>query len=163
MVETIYFKDVYPLYGAIDIRNSTIERNRALRRDLQVQFGILTGTLNTLQKSVNLQLVEELLYQAKHWQKALDGALTTAEELNLNSFLKDKIGAFLEHFKASRPEVTDMIDPYLQAIDETGGIAFAHRRDTGTFHAPIEKISNRQVDQQSVTIIKGYPSYFFKV
>ncbi len=162
MVETIYFKDVYPLYGAIDIRNSTIERNSALRRDLQVQFGILTGTLNTLQKSVNLQLVEELLYQAKHWQKALDGALTTAEELNLNSFLKDKIGAFLEHFKASRPEVADMIAPYLQAIDETGGIAFAHRRDLETSIQLINKTINRHLEQAIEGIQKSYPSYFEK-
>jgi transcriptional regulator with GAF, ATPase, and Fis domain len=28
-IETIGFEDVYPLYGAIDIRNSTIERNKA--------------------------------------------------------------------------------------------------------------------------------------
>src|SRR6202012_711952 len=38
VLEAVYFKDVYPLYGAIDIRNSTIERNGALRRDLETQF-----------------------------------------------------------------------------------------------------------------------------
>jgi hypothetical protein len=161
-VETIYFKDVYPLYGAIDIRNSTIERNSALRRDLQVQFEILTGALNDLQKSVNLQLTEELLYQAKHWQKVLSGAMTTADELSLNSFLKDKIGAFLEHFKHSRPEVADWIAPYLQAIDETNGVAFTHRRDLEASIQLINKTINRHLEQATGEIQKSYPSYFEK-
>lgn len=162
VVETIYFKEVYPLYGAIDIRNSTIERNSALRRDLLVQFEILTSTLNTLQRSVNLQLMDELLYQTRHWQKALDGDLTTAEELNLNSFLKDKIGAFLEHFKGSRPGVADLIAPYMQAIDETDGIAFAHRRDLETSIQKINQTINRHLEQATGEIQQSYPSYFEK-
>src|SRR5687767_11459838 len=36
-IETIGFDSVYPLYGAIDIRNSTIERNKAQLSDLQLQ------------------------------------------------------------------------------------------------------------------------------
>ncbi|HEY4287177.1 MAG TPA: GAF domain-containing protein [Puia sp.] len=162
VLETIYFKDVYPLYGAIDIRNSTIERNSALRLDLQVQFEILTATLYTLQQSVNLQLMEELLYQARKWQKALNGAMTTADELSLNSFLKDKIGGFLEHFKESRPEVTELVMPYLEAIDETTGIAFAHRRDLETSFQLINKTINRHLEQATEEIQKSYPSYFEK-
>jgi hypothetical protein len=162
VLETIYFKDVYPLYGAIDIRNSTIQRNSALRLDLQVQFEILTATLQTLQQSVNLQLMEELLYQARKWQKALDGAMTTADELSLNSFLKDKIGGFLEHFSESRPEVTGLITPYLEAIDETSGIAFAHRRDLETSFQLINKTINRHLELATDEIQKSYPSYFEK-
>jgi hypothetical protein len=162
VVETIYFKDVYPLYGAIDIRNSTVERNSALRKDLQVQFEILTATLSSLKKSVTLQLLEELLHQAKKWQKALGGALTTADELNLNTFLKDKIGIFLEHFKASRPDVADLVKPYLEAIDETDGIAFAHRRDLETSIQLINKTINRHLEQATAEIQQSYPSYFEK-
>jgi hypothetical protein len=118
-IETVYFKNVYPLYGAIDIRNSTLERNSALRRDLQAQFQLLTGTLTDLQRVVNLQLLEELLHQAQKWQLALNGALTTADELNLNNFLRDKVDFFLVHFRETRPDLTDLIAPYLQATDES--------------------------------------------
>jgi len=162
VVETIFFKDVYPLYGAIDIRNSTIERNSALRRDLQVQFEVLTATLSSLKKSVNLQLLEESLHQAKKWQKALEGALTTADELNLNTFLKDKIGHFLEHFEATRPDVADQVKPYLDAIDEVEGVAFAHRRDLETSIQLINKTINRHLEQATTEIQQSYPSYFEK-
>ncbi|MBS1663139.1 MAG: GAF domain-containing protein [Bacteroidetes bacterium] len=162
VIETISFKNVYPLYGAIDIRNSTVERNSALRRDLQVQFDILTSTLASLQQAVNLQLLEELLFQARKWQKALAGALTTADELNLNTFLKDKIGAFLEHFKDSRPEIAELVAPYLQAIDEESGVAFAHRRDLETSIQLVNKTINRHLEQATDELQRSYPSYFEK-
>lgn len=162
VIETIYFKDVYPLYGAIDIRNSTIERNSALRKDLLVQFDVLTTTLSSLKKLVNLQLLEELLHQARKWQKALSGVLTTADELNLNTFLKDKIGNFLEHFRESRPEVADVVKPYLEAIDESEGVAFAHRRDLETSIQLINKTINRHLELATVEIQQSYPSYFEK-
>jgi len=162
VLETIYFKDVYPLYGAIDIRNSTIQRNSALRLDLQVQFEILTATLHTLQQSVHLQLIEELLYQAKKWQKAFNGAMTTADELSLNSFLKDKVGSFLEHFSESRPEVAHLVAPYLEAINENTGMACSHRRDLETSIQLINKTINRHLEQATDEIQKSYPSYFEK-
>jgi len=162
MVETIYFKDVYPLYGAIDIRNSTIGRNGALRKDLEVQFDILTLTLGRLHEAVNLQLIEELLFQAKSWQKALGGALTTADELSLNSFLKDKVGGFLEHFSESRPEVKEIVRPYLEAIDEEKGVAFSNRRDLEVSIQLVNKTINRHLEVAAEELQKSYPSYFEK-
>ena len=40
-VENIIFKNLHPLYGAVDIRNSTILRNQALEKDYTVQLRIL--------------------------------------------------------------------------------------------------------------------------
>ncbi|HRO71840.1 MAG TPA: hypothetical protein PK951_15725, partial [Chitinophagaceae bacterium] len=45
-IEDIIFEKVYPLYGSIDIRNSTVERNASTRTDLAVQFNILLDVLN---------------------------------------------------------------------------------------------------------------------
>ena len=162
VLETIYFKDVYPLYGAIDIRNSTIERNNALRRDLQVQFGILTHTLQELQQQVNLELLDELIYQCTKWQEALSGVLTTAEELDLNTFLKEKIGIFFSHFRDSRPDTKALIEPYLQAIDEKEGVAFQNRRNLETSIQLINKTINRHLETAEDELQKSYPSYFEK-
>ncbi|MBS1605443.1 MAG: GAF domain-containing protein [Bacteroidetes bacterium] len=162
VIETIYFKDVYPLYGAIDIRNSTIGRNGALRRDLEVQFDILTATLGRLYEAVKLQLIEELLFQSKSWRKALTGALTTADELSLNTFLKDKVGGFLEHFSESRPDVKEIVRPYLEAIDEEKGVAFSNRRDLEVSIQLVNKAVNRHLEVAAEELQKSYPSYFEK-
>ena len=47
-VENIIFKNLHPLYGAVDIRNSTVLRNQALEKDYAVQLGTLINALSSL-------------------------------------------------------------------------------------------------------------------
>ena len=161
-IETIYFKNVYPLYGAVDIRNSTIERNEALRKDLQAQFEILLNTLCSLQKVSQLELLDELIFQCRKWQQAVSGSLTTADEMDLNSFMQDKVNLFFSHFKETRPDTLEIIQPYFQAIDELEGIAFKHRRELETSIKLINKTINRQLEAGKEELQKTYPSYFEK-
>jgi hypothetical protein len=161
-LETIYFEDVYPLYGAIDIRNSTIERNGALRRDLQTQFRLLTETLLSLQNAVSLQLLDELLHQAQKWQQAMNGALTTADELNLNNFLQDKVDFFLTHFRETRPDLTDLITPYLVATEETDGEAYRNRRELESSIQLVNKTVNSLLEETIADLQQSYPFYFEK-
>jgi hypothetical protein len=161
-IETIYFKSVYPLYGAIDIRNSTLERNSALRRDLQTQFRLLTETLSVLQAEANLQLIEELLHQAQKWQLAMNGALTTADELNLNSFLRDKVDSFLVHFRETRPDLDHHITPYLHATDESDGEAYQSRRELESCIQLVNKTVNGLLEDTIGELQKSYPFYFEK-
>jgi hypothetical protein len=160
VLETIYFKEVYPLYGAIDIRNSTLERNSALRKDLQTQFILLIRTLTELKEQVSLELLDDLLFQCGRWQQALFGPLTTAEELDLNTFLKEKIGVFFSHFSESRPDTLALIRPYSQAIDEEEGVAYQHRRDLEKSIQLINCTINRQLEKAREELQKPYPTYF---
>ena len=161
-IEPIYFKEVYPLYGEIDIRNSTVERNAALRRDLQMQFGILNETLASLRQVVSLHLLEELTDQSEKWQQTLAGVLTTVDEINLNTFLKEKVAVFLEHFRDSRPDVAAILEPYLAAIDEREGIAFQDRRQLEHSIQLINKTISRHLEEATAEIQEAYPSYFEK-
>jgi hypothetical protein len=161
-LETVYFKEVYPLYGAIDIRNSTMERNSALRRDLETQFRLLCEALAGLQQVVTLQLVDEMMHQAQRWQSALAGALTTADELNLNTFLKEKVGTFLQHFSQSRPDLASLMDIYLAAIDEGTGEAFAARRNLESCIQLINHTINEALERSVPELQASYPSYFEK-
>ena len=161
-VGTIYFKDVYPLYGAIDIRNSTIGRNDALRRDLQKQFEILTHTLEALQEAVKLELLEEMIYHGHQWQRALEGGMTTADELNLNTFLSEKADVFLEHFGRSRPDMAGLLAPYQKAIDPEEGIAFKNRRDLEWSIQLINQTINQHLEEATEELQRSYPCYFEK-
>lgn len=161
-METIYFKDVYPLYGAVDIRNSTTERNRALRRDLQTQFRLLLEVLDSLQEAVSLQLLAEIVHQTQKWQAALTGVLTTADELNLNTFLREKVGVFLTHFGQSRPDLGGRIEPYLKAVVEEDGEAYKHRRELESCIQLINRTINEALEQNVPELQESYPSYFEK-
>jgi hypothetical protein len=161
-VGTIYFKEVYPLYGAIDIRNSTIGRNDALRRDLQTQFEILTRTLEALDSAVKLELLEEMIYHCHQWQRALEGGMTTADELNLNTFLSEEAGVFLEHFGRSRPDMAELLEPYRRAIDPEEGIAFKNRRNLEWSIQLINQSVNQHLEEATEELQRSYPCYFEK-
>ncbi|RZK10054.1 MAG: hypothetical protein EOO43_20675, partial [Flavobacterium sp.] len=57
-IETVSFKGLYPLFGAIDIRNSTVERNYALKEDLRVQLAKLSETLENLRVKFIVTLIK---------------------------------------------------------------------------------------------------------
>jgi hypothetical protein len=162
VLETIYFKNVYPLYGAIDIRNSTVERNSALRKDLDTQFDLLEHTLSDLQQAIDLELLEELLFRCRKWKHALSDSLTTADELELNGFLRNDIEIFFTHLADSRPEAAPVISGYLEAINESEGVAFVHRRELETSFQLINKTINRHLEANMVSLQRSYPSYFEK-
>ena len=162
VMENIFFAGVYPLYGAIDIRNSTIERNGALRRDLQTQFRVLTETLQALRKVVNLDLLEELLFQSGKWDKALIGPLTTADELKLNNFLTTEAGEFLGHFANSRPDLREVIEPYRKATDPAEGVAFVHRRNLEISIQQVNLAINQHLEKAAEELQRTYPCYFEK-
>jgi hypothetical protein len=162
MLETIYFKEVYPLYGAIDIRNSTMERNGALRKDLQTQFRLLGETLVSLQQVEDLPLLEELLHNVRKWELALEGMLTTAQELNLNTFLRDTVGEFLTHFSRSRPDMAPLMASYLAATDEGTGEVFANRRKLETSIQLINKAVNGYLEEAMAGLQESFPVYFEK-
>jgi GAF domain-containing protein len=162
VVETIYFKDVFPLYGAVDIRNSTIERNRSLQQDLRTQFGLLTDTLKSLQMVVDLELLEEMIYQSGKWEEALEGGLTTADELKLNVFLTEEAAVFLEHFRHSRPDTEELLLPYWRAVDPASGKAFKDRRELEVSIQLINQTINEHLDSATESLQRSFPCYFEK-
>ena len=161
-IGTIYFEDVYPLYGAIDIRNSTIERNKALGADLRVQFDTLVRVLSGLRKEISLELLDELIFRCEQWQEALSDELTTADEMDLNAFLENEVAFLFSHVKQTRPDLDPIIAPYREAIDESTGAAFAHRRELEVSIQLINKTINGHLEAAIEELQKSYPSYFEK-
>src|SRR5690606_31109228 len=62
--EDIVFRDVYPFFGMVDIRNSSRERNAAIQEDLQENLRRAKILLEHLLAKVKLPLIEELIFRA---------------------------------------------------------------------------------------------------
>jgi hypothetical protein len=161
-VETIFFGQVYPLYGAIDIRNSTLERNGALRQDLRTQFKVLNQTLSSLPPLSNVRNPEPLLQEVGKWEEALTGAMTTADEMNLSNFLREDLGSWLVQAEQNNPDVAVLMEPYLSATDEARGEAFARRRDLEVSIQLINKTINQYLEQTMEDLQLSYPFYLDK-
>ncbi|MFT3979262.1 MAG: GAF domain-containing protein [Ferruginibacter sp.] len=161
--EAISFENVYPLYGAVDIRNSTIERNFALRKDLQVQFDVLTKVLNTLKEKTGFGLLDEKIFAVKKWSELLGPANSLLDqEIKLNDFFENDITTFLRMFTSQDTDLENIAKEYFEAIDEQHGIAYENRRQLELSMSTVIGAVNTYFDKFKEDIQQAYPCYFEK-
>jgi hypothetical protein len=161
-VKKIEFKQVFPLYGAIDMRNSTIERNKAVLNDLQYQFTLLQEVFNTLKEKSGFILTDEFIFKCNKWQNIFQGIFTTNDEIKLNQFLNEEAHPFLRHFKDTNPAVTPAINSYFESIEQWKGKAWQHRRQLEDSMQTINNAINNYLDLMNAELQRAYPCYFEK-
>lgn len=161
-LELISFEKVYPLFGAIDIRNSSVERNRAAREDLYYNLTLLVDTFNKVKEHYSLYLIDEMIFKSKKWLDTLAMSLTPQEEYRLNSFLEDEAQVALLHLKKIQPATEGIINKYLEALDAKTGNAHKNRRDLETSMQMINRTIIDYLDDAKQELQASYPSYFEK-
>jgi len=161
-IEDIVFENVYPLYGAVDIRNSTIERNTALYKDMQVQFNILVKVLQELKKRSGFGLIDEKIFVTQQWIQKIAPVSEFNEEVKLNDFLENDITPFLINFTESNPAYRTVTDEYFSAIDEKAGKAYHNRRQLERSMNTVISSLNNYFELLKIEIQQAYPCYFEK-
>ena len=111
-MEEIVFDKVYPLYGAVDIRNSTVERNASLQKDLVVQFNVLLDTLKQLKQESGFGLLDEKIFLSRKWLEKIQNPSGFNEEVKLNDFLDNDIIPFLVQFRDGNPAYSSIMKKY---------------------------------------------------
>lgn len=159
----ITFTDVYPFYGAIDIRNSTIERNLASVADLGNHLNLLFETLNGLKELFSSSLMDELLFNCRKWQQILQqGNLNTTDENSLNGFLKEESSDFLSHMAQQIPGAKELIHNYLQIVRSADSDIYLNRRSLEVSMQMINTAINNYFELEKEKLQQSYPCYFEK-
>ncbi|MFT3911740.1 MAG: GAF domain-containing protein [Ferruginibacter sp.] len=161
-IEEIDFKDVYPLYGAIDIRNSTVERNMALSRDMKVQFRLLIDMLEKLKKQTGFGLIDEKIYLSKKWLREIEHEESLNQHIAVNDFFENNITPFLLEYKKGNDTLLPIINEYFDAIDEQKGSAHENRRGLEKSMNIVIGAVNNYLDTLQQDIQQAYPNYFEK-
>jgi hypothetical protein len=157
-IQNIFFKEVYPLYGAIDIRNSTIERNKAIIADLDSHLSLLAATLDALRQYQQNDLLREMIYHCQQWQQALLAQkLSPGEENELNRFLEVEAVQYLRHIAGQHPKTKDTIDECLERL--------AGDANKNALEASMQLINhtvNQYFESEKNKLQESYPCYFEK-
>ena len=161
-IDTIGFEEVYPLYGAIDLRNSTVERNEALLKDLKVEFEVLIEVLNKLKAKSGFGLIDEKIFLCKKWLDKIAAPEGFNQESRVNEFLENEIIPFLNDFKTGDPAYVAISNNYFNAINEKDGIANEYRRQLEYSMKTIIGAVNNYMELMKDEMQKAYPCYFEK-
>jgi len=159
----IHFDNVYPLYGAVDIRNSTIERNKAIVADLEAHLSLLAGTLTTLQVRYPSSLLEEMIYKCRKWQEILaSDQLYANDEDRLNTFLRKETTPFLSHLVLQHPETKALIDEYLKVLEAFNNSTTGEKYALEVSMQMINEAVNEYFENEKNQLQSLYPCYFEK-
>ncbi|WP_159471190.1 GAF domain-containing protein [Dyadobacter sp. 3J3] len=175
--EKITFKNVYPLYGAIDIKNSTSGRNKVLRQDMVLQFNMLITVFFRLNRKPGLPLADHLAFRCKGILDEISLNTSQIDETRINEFLDSDIHPFLHHFIKDNPssqiknhkkqkiksdELKRIVADYFESLVPENGIAYAHRRAFEKSMQLINAMVSGRLDQFKTEIQPFYPAYFEK-
>lgn len=161
-IEPIVFDRLYPLYGAIDIRNSSVERNNAVAEDLRYQLGRLAETMAGLKNIFPMAVLDKMVSECEKWLHCLSADLPTEEEIRLNYFLEKEALPALMHFQELRSDAAAIVGPYIAALNEATGKAHENRRNLEISTQMITKTLDGYFNSIEEDLQKAYPFYFEK-
>ncbi|HEY1112599.1 MAG TPA: hypothetical protein VGE66_03530 [Chitinophagaceae bacterium] len=159
-IPNIAFNDVYPLYGAIDIRNSSLERNNAIQLDLLEQLNLAHKVLEVATFKMEFPLLQEIKFKIDKYINAATETLLSDDELMIYDFLQNHIEVLFRHLSITRPEMKRIIDEYFAALDPQKNLVYDHRKKYEESITKINDTLDRFIDREQATIQKIYPHYF---
>ncbi|PSL48696.1 hypothetical protein CLV51_10120 [Chitinophaga niastensis] len=161
-IESISFDEVYPLYGAIDIRNSSVQQGNAIREDLQEQLELIRDTLETIGQTIHLPLLEELQFKTNDILNNLSDSLQAGEDLKVNEFMDQEIQPVLEHLCEGNEALKPVLQNYFAKMDKTEGHVFHHRREYEESLSAINMAISKYLEKEQHYIQSSFPCYFEK-
>jgi hypothetical protein len=154
-IERITFPDVHPLYGAIDIRNSSIQRSHAIQLDIVEQLEHAQKVVKKAQENVPFPLLQEVEFK-------IDKFIVSASDVlqNIQDFLQGQVVALFNHLHATESSLKKEVEHYFASLDPQFGMLYHHRKNYEDSVSRINDALARFIDKEQVAAQKVYPHYF---
>lgn len=156
----ISFENVYPLYAAIDIRNSSTERNHAIQADLLEQLSKAKDILKKAGKIINFPLLKETQFRIEKHIASISDTLLTEDELLIHEFVQHDLDPLLKSIRNTKPELDKWIGEYFDSIDPHRGMLYHHRKIYEESITRINDVLDRFIDNEQKEAQEIYPHYF---
>ncbi|MCO4820430.1 MAG: GAF domain-containing protein [Flavobacteriaceae bacterium] len=155
----ISFKDVYPLFGQIDIKNSSNSRNKAIQKDLTLQLLLAKEILMVLFENEKLLLFEQFIFQINQYLELLSAVFRVDTEQRISVFLKTDIFDLFKHLD-SKEKYKDDIAHYFDSINDNLGVIYKHRKNYDDTIMLINKEMAFLLDKKQQEAQAMYPHFY---
>ena len=156
----IVFKEVYPLYGQIDIKGSSVARNRAIEKDLTEQMDLLLELLRFVSKELQLPVIYQNIFELEAMEKELSESLKADTESLVQSYILNEIHPLLDHFKIGNEGVKHKVEKYFETLDSKIGMIYNARKDFDQTLSLINKKMASLLDKKQETAQSFFPHYY---
>jgi GAF domain-containing protein len=161
VLEEIVFKEIYPLYGLADVRNSSTERNSAIQKDLQHNLKLAKELLQTIYTRKRFPTLAEVIFKTEKQLHQITTTLASGDESSVLEFLKTEIHPLLQHFEREK-DLREAITSYRSQLDPVFGVVYNHRKDFEESLALINTTISHYLDDAEESAQQMFPHYFEK-
>ena len=162
LTKNVAFENVYPLYGAIDIRSSSQERAHAIQKDLKEHLVLIASILEQLQSLIQLPLLEGLEFKNENIRLSIEENMTAEDEIRINEFLTGEVEPLFLHLQKTNIASQKIIDAYFDMVNKNDSMLFQHRREYEQSVTAINNAVLTYIEEEEEIIQKSYPHYFEK-
>ncbi len=156
----IVFKDVKPLYGQIDVKNSSHARNRAIQTDLMIQLSEINLVLDQAFAEHQLPIYEELMFRVNNHIDDIKEVLHTNSEQSIFNFVANEIIPVFNHLKKGSAKLNSAILEYESKIDMGTDSYYDHRRNYDESVMMINQELVSILDKKQENAQAMFPHYF---
>lgn len=161
-VEPIVFPEVVPIYGASDIRGSSIERNKGIQADLTEQLEHAKEILEFGKTIKDMPLIDDISFKISEHIKTVNSGLKAGDEVVILEFLKRDVDPLLMLLKLRYPEIQEPVEAYFDTLDPELHVLYKKRKDFEDSLTSINDKVSEIIDSEQVKAQEVYPHYFEK-
>lgn len=161
-LKDIVFKEVYPLYGQIDVQGSSESRNKAIQQDLKTQIKALSLILERINERPKLPFIGQKLFELQNHLSELNDFFLSDSEHKVLEYFKREIHPILLNFqKKNTDELTlELINSYFREIDFNNGAFYESRKMFDESVALINKRLASLIDEKQTEAQNYFPHYY---
>lgn len=156
----IVFREVYPLYGQIDIKGSSTARNESIEKDLIRQLERLLSLFRFIFKKDKLPLIEQHIYELEKMETQLKESLKADTESIIQNYIISEVHPVLKHFDSSNTEIHERISDYFDTLDEKIKMVYDSRKDFDDALSIINKQMAEVLDRKQAEAQSFFPHYY---
>ena len=155
----IVFKDVYPLYGQIDIKGSSEHRNETVKEDLKNQLSTLLNIIDRLNLINNVPLLEQLKFEMQSYYNELSLELKADTEQQIQAYIQKEIHPILRNEKIDEDNKV-LIANYFSELDSKTALFYHSRKNFDDAMSIINKKMASILDYEQKEAQQIFPHYF---
>lgn len=158
ILKEIVFKEVYPLFGEIDIKGSSEHRNHTVKQDLTKQINTLIEIIQNFKSQTNLVILEQRLFELHSFKEELDLNLKADTEQLIQRYIQTEIHPILQGNTSEENQIK--IDKYFEKIDEKSGMFYQARKKFDNALSKINKQLATLLDEKQKEAQQIFPHYY---
>lgn len=159
-IEKVGFENVYPLYGSIDVRNSSIVRMQAVQQDLIRQLKMAADIISLALESNLLPLLGEIKFRLEKHIDSVSIMLFPGDEIMIQQYLQDQVARVLKHLAVICPDLQNSVEEYFEHTNTNSLRLNTRCSEFDDSIKSINKELTRFLDEEQLKVQKVYPHYF---